>query len=278
MSAGARPERPIEADWLALRRPLDDAAREPARELYDVLAAWLPAAPGPVEVFDLGAGTGANQAHLAGRLPFETRWTLLDHDPALLSHPGQGPGRRVLAGIEELPGLLAESARERPPAARVVTCSALLDLLATSHLDELAKTLHAAAVPGLFALTVTGVVDCEPRDDGDQAVRGAFDAHQARGDRPGPGASAYLAAACRALGARVLAVPTPWHIDTAGAAVRPFARRWLRDRAGAAAEHDPGAAWLVDEWLARRLDQVDRGSLRAVVGHEDLLVLPGRAG
>lgn len=275
---GIRPERPIQADWLALRRPLDDAARAPARELYDELAAWVPAALGPVEMFDLGAGTGANQAHLAGRLPFETRWTLLDHDPALLSHPGQGPGRRVLAGIEDLPALLGQSARERPGAARVVTCSALLDLLGTRELDELAQTLHAAGVPGLFALTVTGALDCVPPDEGDRPVRDAFDAHQTRGARPGPGASAYLADACRALGARVVAVSTPWHINTADAAVRPFARRWLRDRAGAAAEQDPGAAPRFDGWLARRLEQVDRGTFRAAVGHEDLLVLPRRLG
>lgn len=277
----SRPERPIEADWLALRRDMDDAAREAAQPLCAELAAWHRArvpvdvpADAPVEVFDLGSGTGANQAYLSRRLPFPTRWTLLDHDPALLSHPGQGPGRRVLAGVEELPGLLEASSRERPGVAQVVTCSALLDLLAADDLDGLAATLHAAGAPGLFALTVTGSVEIDPPERADETVRRCFDAHMAREGRPGPGAGPYLAEAARTLGARVVDVPTPWRIDTGDPATRAFARRWLTDRAAAAVEQDAAERPAVHEWLVRRLRQVDGGTLKARVGHVDLLVLP----
>ena len=64
-AAGGRPERPIAADWLALRRAADSAARDRAgglvRRLNDHLG-------GTVTVFDIGAGTGANRAYLAPRL------------------------------------------------------------------------------------------------------------------------------------------------------------------------------------------------------------------
>ena len=270
------PDRPIAADWLTLRRPFDESARETTWPLWRELATWLLATPNsdPVQMFDLGAGTGANQAYLQPRLPFPTAWTLLDHDASLLSHPGQGPGRRVLAGVQELPRLLDGSSKGPAPIAAVVSCSALLDLLSVAELDGLSEALLSRGVPGLFALTVTGEVSSSPPDDGDELVASAFDAHQARAGRPGPKASAHLAAACRARGAHLSAIPTPWHIDTADPASRPFARRWLSDRAAAALEQAPDSAPALRAWVARRLAQIEGGTFRAVVGHEDLLVLP----
>ncbi|MBK7721918.1 MAG: SAM-dependent methyltransferase [Austwickia sp.] len=280
----ARPERPIEADWLALRRPLDTAAREPARALIEQLGAWVVAnrSPGvPVQVFDVGAGTGANQAYLAPRLPFPSQWTLLDHDPELLSHPGQGPGTRVVAGITDLAGLLdapasgpAGAARAAGDPARVVTCSALLDLLTVAELDALADTLATRAVPALFALTVTSQVQWTPADPGDALACEAFTAHQERRGRPGPAAADYLRRACTERELEVHGVPTPWHIDTSDPVMVPFVLRWLDDYAAAAIEQQPDAAATITPWLQRRRRQVDQHDLRVAVGHEDLLILP----
>lgn len=279
-----RPERPIEADWLALRRPVDTAAREPARVLLAELAAWLTARRGAqgsagVHVFDLGAGTGANQAYLAPRLPFASRWTLLDHDPELLSHPGHGPGERVVAGIADLPRLLDTAAGGNDDVP-VVTCSALLDLLTAAELDVLADALASRAVPALFALTVTGQVHGTPADPSDDLVTRAFDAHQGRSGRPGPAATAYLRSACAQRGLRVHGVPTPWHIDTGDTgdgAVRAFALRWLEDYAAAAREQasaDAASVNQVNAWADRRAAQARAGTLTVTVGHEDLLILP----
>lgn len=302
-SGPERLERPIAADWLALRRALDEAAREAAAGLLSELAAAYAAHaarspgglgdgdPAPVAVVDVGAGTGANRAYLAARLPFPTTWTLLDHDPTLLAAPDNADCRRVVGGIAQLPELLAQLG----PGRRLVTCSALLDLLSASQLDDLVEAVVAARVPALLALTVTGDVVIEPPDPDDGLVRTAFDAHQARAGRPGPQAAAYVARVAARAGASVTTAGTPWRV-TASATSRDFLRRYLTDRADAAAEHlgtgqrdgasgaadsddpsahrDPADSDRVATWLSRRLGHIDAGDLSLRVEHADLLILP----
>lgn len=297
-------ERPIAADWLALRRPVDERARAAADPLLARLGAHL-AERGhnglePVELVDIGAGTGANRAYLINRLPFPTTWTLLDHDSTLLDHedhhgpasrergPGvaQGSGeacavRRVVAGVEELGALLA-----RPDGGtRVVTCSALLDLLTAEQMDTLLAALLGTRTPALLALTVTGAVAMEPTDPQDANVWSAFDTHQARDGRPGPGAVSYLADRARAGGAVVVEAATPWMVGWAGSqegAPAPevaFLTRFLTDRAEAAEEQllaqgDDAGVSLARGWLNRRLADAAAGRLRLTLGHLDLLILP----
>ncbi|MCB1254191.1 MAG: hypothetical protein KDB39_13330 [Austwickia sp.] len=265
-SAADGPDRPIAADWLALRRALDERARAAADGLLTQVAEALTGPPGgldasggtlapaPVRVVDVGAGTGANRAYLEPRLPFPTEWTLLDHDPALLAAPDNDGTRRVLGGVEQLAQVLAGLAADAPAQPRWVTCSALLDLLTAAQLDQFVEAVAAARVPALCALTVTGVVAIDPADPDDELVRTAFDAHQARSERCGPGAAAYAARAANAAGLVVRQVSTPWRVGadptsagdptTAGAptsesdpTTRAFLHRYLSDRAAAAAEH-----------------------------------------
>ncbi|UJH70870.1 class I SAM-dependent methyltransferase [Ornithinimicrobium sp. INDO-MA30-4] len=77
---------PIAADWLELRRPLDDQARRSTVEALGQLIAQC----GPISsVIDVGAGTGANTAWLAHHLEAmgeAPQWILLDHDPNLLAN------------------------------------------------------------------------------------------------------------------------------------------------------------------------------------------------
>lgn len=268
------PDRPIAADWLALRRALDEAARESSVGLLGELAATYPAGAS-VHVVDVGAGTGANRAYLEPRLPFPTSWTLIDHDPALLAAADNEGCRRVLGGIPELAGVLAELGS----GPRLVTCSALLDLLAAAELDALVDAVVAAGVPALFALTVTGDVRIEPADAADELVRAAFDAHQARSARPGPAASTYVARAATRAGALVRTAQTPWRV-AAAASTQDFLRRYLADRADAAIEQLAGesvaqeAQEQVATWRARRVAQVSAGELTLRVEHQDLLLLP----
>ena len=137
-----RPERPISSDWLDLRRPADERARAGSAPLLDALAEHFTetGADSPVDVIDVGAGTGANPAWLAPRLRFSQQWTLLDHDADLLELvPSQLQDarvrhvRRVTAGIEDL-GSLDEAEQDRC----LITCSAVLDLLT---MDQLAGCL-----------------------------------------------------------------------------------------------------------------------------------------
>ncbi|GMA38341.1 class I SAM-dependent methyltransferase [Mobilicoccus caccae] len=264
--------RPIAADWLTLRRPADEAAREGTQRLgsrlWRALQERPEARPGrPVHVIDLGAGTGANQAWLAQRLPFPTRWTLLDHDPDLLHHPETAAqGNRVHGGIEDLPDLLTDA-----DGTTVLTCSALLDLLTPAQLDDLARVIVDRSVPALFSLTVDGTVTLAPADEDDETIGAAFEAHQQREDIAGSTAAAHLAGRLREAGAEVVEAATPWRLTTSDA---DLIERYLTDRVAAAVEQEPTLAERGRRWLERRLDQCREGRLAVVVGHVDLLVLP----
>jgi len=256
------PERPIAAAWLALRRSADSAARDRAGWLLDEFAT----APGPLIVFDIGAGTGANQAYLQPRLGIESRWVLLDHDVDLLNAPGQGDAERVLGGIEQLDELVAAR-----PGERLITCSALLDLLTVDELDTLAAVLARHRSRALFSLTVDGTLELQPGHRFDADVAAAFNEHQSRGGRPGPAAADHLASRCRQLGLNVRQAETPWLLDGDSAAL---IERLLTERADAAVEQRPDLATVVGSWLADRRRSLSTGSLTVRVGHADLLITP----
>lgn len=257
-----RPERPIAADWLALRRAADAAARDRAR---DLVAEWVAAAPtaDQLTIVDVGAGTGANRAYLEPRLSRAARWVLLDHDADLLAASVALDTERMVGGIGELDGLI----RAHHP--QLVTCSALLDLLTTAELDELADVLGTHRVPALFSLSVDGTVQFDPPDPQDAAVTAAFNAHQARAGRPGSDAAGYLADRCARLGLQVRTAETAWLLDSAAA---PLVNRLLTERIDAVVEERPELASVAAEWLAARLALLDDGALRVRVGHLDLLI------
>lgn len=263
--AAGRPERPIAAGWLALRRAADTSARDGAAWLLSELTERLAE---PLTVFDIGAGTGANQAYLTPRLGVSSRWVLLDHDADLLLAPGHGSAERVLGGIGELRGLVAAASGPR-----LVTCSALLDLLSTDELDELAAVLSRMGVPGLFSLTVDGSLLLEPRHRFDEAISAAFNAHQARAGRPGPAAAAYLAQRCAQAGLVVRQAETPWLL---GPGAEALIERLLTERADAAVEQQPGLAADAQQWLDDRLSSLRDEVLTVQVGHVDLLITPAQ--
>lgn len=262
----SRPERPIAADWLALRRTADAGARDRAARLVTAWSSSAIASGEPITVFDVGAGTGANRAYLAPRLAGPVRWVLLDHDADLLAAPGNRGARRVVGGIGDLDRLVAAAS-----GARLVTCSALLDLLTTAELDELATVLARHRVPGLFSLSVDGSLGLEPPHPDDADIGAAFNAHQSRDGRPGPRAAAHLAATCESLGLTVRRADSPWLLDAGSAGL---VRRLLTDRAEAAVEWSPRLGPAAGRWLASRLVSLDAANLTVRVGHVEVLVTP----
>ena len=72
------------AEWLALREPADQRARN-----SDLLGALTRRFAGrdTLSVVDLGCGAGSNLRALAPALPRRQRWRLVDHDAALLGVP-----------------------------------------------------------------------------------------------------------------------------------------------------------------------------------------------
>jgi len=284
-------------DWLALREPFDQAARAAAWQGVDLAAAacsWRVDAA-TLQVIDLACGSGANLRALAPRLPGPQRWTLVDHDPALLAAVpaalqawAPGAGCHVQAGASgiHLQGAawsaevhlqscdLATGCEQLPMAqAHLVTASALLDLVSAPWLDSLLA--HGRDVPAwLFALSVDGRIDWAPGDPDDGWIDGLFRAHQSRDKGFGPalGAAAPARAAQRlqALGCTVQSMPSDWSITAGqGTADSALLQALIDGMAQAAAEQEPSARARVAAWRQRR--EAAGASTRLTVGHVDLL-------
>ena len=285
------------ADWLALREPADAAARSD-RLLQAVAARFAPETN--LTVLDIGAGTGSNARYLAERLHPQQQWLLIDHDPSLLIEASQrlrtwGESRGLVVSRDEAAwrvegeGLavtfttrladLADlsSASELFLDRRLVTASALLDLVSAAWVERLASECRLVGATGLFALTYDGRIHCSPEEPGDDDIRQLVNEHQ-RGDKGfgaalGPAASTVAAECFGALGYAVEREASDWHLEPDAAELqRQLIEGWSR----AAVQMAPDRSAFIREWTDRRLAHVLEGHSRLVVGHEDLAVwLPG---
>ncbi len=289
------------ADWLALREPFDHAARSASAAGLDLrgMARRLRGADAVLGVLDLACGTGANLRELAPRLGGAQRWLLADHDASLLAAlpdaigawasargftwRAEGAGLHVsgpdwAAEAHPLHIDLALALHTAPFAqARLVTASALLDLVSAPWLDNL-LTHVAAARPGvLFALNVDGRVSWDPALPGDADIDRLFTAHQHRdkgfGVALGGEAVRVLAQRLASIGYGATQVRSDWRIDARGGpGAIAMIRAMVEGAGGAALEQDATARALVEGWMAQRLALADRSRLG--VGHLDLLALP----
>lgn len=263
-------------DWLSLRHDADRRARESAAPLLSLLNGHLPTMS-EVEVLDLGAGSGANIAWLAQRLPMPQRWTLIDRDAHLLhaARTVQTP-RQVLSVCTQQRSIDDLTVRE-VRAAGLVTASAVLDILSFTQLERLARLLDEAGVPALFSLNVTGVVRLSPALSLDEEITAAFNQHQLRAGLAGPHAADHLSRRLQQAGVRVLTAPTPWVLGTpADPELHDHAlvERYLTERAAAAVEQHPHLTALARSWLTARRAQLEKHSLTVRVEHVDVLALP----
>ncbi|MEJ7685822.1 MAG: class I SAM-dependent methyltransferase [Variovorax sp.] len=288
------------ADWLALREPIDHAARERSAAALDLqaLSVRLRGDRSELRVLDLACGSGANLRELAPRLGGTQRWLLVDNDPALLAAlptamsewaHAHGFGWRNDAGRLSIEGAGWEaevqlrcidlaSAMDTVPFAdaHLVTASALLDLVSDTWLEALVVHTRAAACAVLFALSVDGHVAWEPGDPDDAEVHRLFTAHQRRdkgfGDSLGCEAAARAVVRFEASGFRTVRAQSDWQIDAAhGSRAIAMLSAMAQGIAAAALEQHPAAHALVGGWKARRLALAGRSSLR--VGHVDLFAM-----
>jgi hypothetical protein len=256
----------VSPEWLDLREPADAEAR--SAELVERLARQLPA--GPLEIHDLGGGSGSMGRWLAPRLPAPQHWVVHDRDADLLELAVAAPsvpGVTVEARLSDITRLTPEDLE----GANVVVASALLDLLSAG---ELIRVLDACAGrPMLFALTVVGRVSLTPADPLDAPIAAAFNAHQRRGTRAGhlvgPDAVTAVVDELRGTGADILVRPSPWRLEAADA---ELTAAWIDGWVAAACEQDP--ALEAEAYRDRRLEQAAVGELAVTVDHADLLVLP----
>ena len=266
----------VSPGWLALREPVDAAAR--ARDLAEALERALPAG-GPRVIHDLGCGTGSMGRWLAPLLAGPQRWVLHDRDADLLAAavadaPGSAADGTPVA-VEARRGDLARMSVGDLAGASLITASALLDLLTGAELDRLAGLGVRIGCPILLTLSVVGQVEITPSDPLDHRLAAAFDSHQRReterGRLLGPDAVDSAVEVFRRLGAEVLVRPSPWRLGPEHSAL---AAEWLAGWVGAACDQEPELAGECELYTRRRLKQAGAGELTVTVGHADLLVLP----
>jgi len=247
-------------DWLDLREAADNAARD--ADLRNRVTAFLGSTPDPL-VVDLGAGTGSTMRALNVA---NTKWRLVDHDPALLAEAARRGGSMVetaemdLTRVEAIP----------LDGASLVTASALFDLVGAEWIDALADRLAKARIGIYAALTYDGVLEWDPADDDDTAARAAFNADQrtVKGFGPalGPDGGTYLAEALRMRGFEVAVAQSPWRLGEADTALHASLLEGIAEAAERSGMEN------ADTWLARRLEVVQQS--QCTVGHVDVLALP----
>lgn len=268
------------AQWLALREPADDAARSKAlaRKVAELVAAH-----DPVRVVDLATGTGSNIRYLIPHLRDRQDWLAVDRNPVLLeklaarmSHwtmplDCQIRARQLDLGSLEAANVIAGR--------HLVTGSALLDLVSEAWLRSLASQCRAAGAVLLFTISYNGRFSCIPEEPEDGLVLDLFNRHQrAATGLGGPAAgpdSVEIAARCFAdAGYDVDRAPSDWNLGPAESALQ---RLLIEAWAQPAAEMAPERASAIDSWRTRRLEHVDVGRSKLVVGHTDIAAwLPGR--
>jgi hypothetical protein len=283
------------ADWLALREPADFAARS---QPLTLAVADAIGHGDPLHAVDLGTGTGSNVRYLAGHLPPEQHWLLVDQDPAVLAHiPDRMSIWAAAGGFETALDAEGIVLRRSPLEWRLqprrvdlgklddvslfagrglVTASALLDLVSEQWLRELAHQCQAAGAAALFALTYTGRSRCSPADPEDELVRELMNQHQKTdkrlgGPAAGPGAVDVAARSFRDVGYVVRREPADWVLPPGA---KELQRQLMGGWADAAVEVAPDRADTIRKWLARRLTHLDANRSAIVVCHEDLAAWP----
>ncbi len=252
------------ADWLALREPADQAARN-----HDLLMRAGRCVAAGKTVLDLGSGTGSTARAFAMHGFDDLRWRFLDNDPVLLDVArAQHPDAEVCVGdLGDVDALPLDGVG-------LVTASALLDLMPLAWVEALAARLRKVGTPLYAALSYDGEMSWSPTLPEDAAVTASFNAHQ-RGDKGigdalGPDSGKQAARLFEDQGFDVSLGQSPWNLGSEEAELHAA----LLDGIGAAAaEAGHGAA---HEWTAARRAMVPQSQAR--IGHTDLLAVPPAPG
>lgn len=259
------------SDWLALREPLDLAARDRTVE-----AAFLERVPAVApRMLDLASGAGSTVAALRDRLPEDTRWLLTDYDPGLLE---VATSRWNRSGSGDLATLGIDLARdvETLPFSDVdaISTSAFLDLVSEPFLQRLVTCVVEAGKPFLASLTYDGRIDFEPSAALDATMRDALNADQLLdkgfGNALGPGAAVRAIELFRSAGYQVVQGQSDWRV---GPSRSGFLEEFLSGWSPVGVKH--GAAHEeVEDWRIAHLHQARSGSFRCTIGHIDFAAFP----
>ena len=280
----------FDCEWRSLREPLDTASR--AHVIAETLIDVMP--DRPIQIIDLGTGTGANLRYLSQILGGPQEWCLIDRDQTLLDSISAILSEWVLgfegevkrSGTElivtrhdfechvrtEQRNLATDLAAVDFSADALVSGSALLDLVSEQWLQELAQRCHAVRAPVLFALNYDGHMEFDPREADDERVRKLVNLHQMTdkgfGKALGPKAGQNAVRIFEQLGYRVEHARSDWRISPSDQEVQGILLdMWF----SAALEVAPDEVSVLRNWIQRRRDHVACGRSGLSVGHIDLL-------
>lgn len=251
-------------DWLALREPVDHAARD-ATLLARAGAGLVPKA----RVLDIGCGTGSTARAFEAAGCHDLRWQFFDQDSALLQIAAA-----QVSDADCLVGDIADVERLPMEGADLLTASALFDLMSETWITALILRAERFSLPIYAALSYNGVMHWQPSDPKDAEITEAFNAHQRRdkgsGPALGPDAAARFAQLATARGWQVAMADSDWQLGPEHALLQQTLV------AGIAEAADEGGAQDALAWGERR--GADAATSRAVIGHIDVLAIPGAAG
>jgi len=253
--------------WLALREPLDLAARN--SDVEKTFLEHLPA--GPLRLLDLASGAGSTVAALGkwGRRPVD--WLLTDHDPLLLEATRERWGKTVSTRQIDL----AEDLEDLPfEDVDAVTTSAFLDLVSERFLERLVARIVRTQKPFLASLTYDGRTEFDPQHAFDGPLAQALNAHQRTdkgfGPALGPDAASRAVELFEAEGYSIVQGPSDWR---AGPSFEDFQTEFLSGWARVG--RDVGLEeTALDEWWHDRQEKIQAHRLSVMVGHIDFVALP----
>lgn len=261
------------AQWLTLREPFDNAARNPA--VLDAVATAF-AGRQAISVTDLACGTGSTRRAIGTRLPTRQNWRLVDNDLSLLARarPAEIPPETTIATVPVDLARDLEAALDG--AVDLVTASALLDLVSEEWLDRFVTEIAARRLPVYAALNYDGRTSCGPVDAFDEAIVTSVNRHQLTdkgfGPALGPAAATQAAQKFQRLGYSVAKGPSDWLFGVADQDIQfEIVTGWAK----AAREIDEFPLEDIVGWLTRRRDHIAAGRSTIVVGHVDFFARPG---
>lgn len=250
--------------WLDLREAADHAARD--RDMRRDVIDHVAAVGADALVVDLGAGTGSTFRALSPEA-LNWRWRFVDNDPLLLAEAQVRHG--ASARIECVEAHLGELSADMFSGARLVTGSALFDLVSEKFLARLIAQIVQTDVSLYAALSYDGVCRWDDQHPMDEAIVAAFNNHQRRDKGFGPALGPTAAPTLRRLledhGFHVSMAPSPWQLGRIHAELQ---RQFVSGMATAAMETGLVGEEDVNDWRLARLERVE--SSDCFVGHWDL--------
>lgn len=262
------------AEWLALREPVDHAARN--RDVLNAVNALF-VGKKTVRVTDIGSGTGSTVRALTPALDADLSWHLVDYDPNLLDiAKTEAAAAPVVISRADL-SISLDAIFAHP--SDIVTTSAFLDLVSADWLSRFAEAVAERGLPFYAALTYDGRAGCLPPLEDDAIVLAAFNAHQKTdkgfGPALGPDAAEHAVSCFEAAGYRVVKGLSDWQ---AGPDHAVFQKMLLGGWRDAATEIRPDLKDDFKDWHERRMKPIDESNGASVfVGHMDFLALPDRS-